>query len=242
MNQSVLKTLPKIERDLWKSYIKSRTDLRRNRLLEHYWLWVKSFVYKKLKRISMADKAPEALSFVSERLLDAIVAYSFSFGVEPKTYFVHHISGAIKDSFRSSDFMERKPREVLTTVRLASNVLANKLGHRPTDSEVAEYLGWQETEVIQAHDTEWHPDSITDEDGEHWDFLDSIADKKQQIPVDWFRELTKHLTHTQRHILYLRYIYGLTTDEIAEYYPHGKSWVAMRLSESKDIIANSRKN
>ena len=73
-------------------------------------------------------------------LLDAITRYEETHGAQFETYAVLRIRGAMLDELRSSDWLPRSMRQNMRKIEAAMSALQQKLGHSPTESEVAKSL------------------------------------------------------------------------------------------------------
>jgi RNA polymerase sigma factor for flagellar operon FliA len=73
-------------------------------------------------------------------LLDAINRYEEHHGAQFETYAVLRIRGAMLDELRNSDWLPRSMRQNMRKIETAMATLQQRLGHAPTDSEVAKML------------------------------------------------------------------------------------------------------
>ena len=73
-------------------------------------------------------------------LLDAINRYEDTHGAQFETYAVLRIRGAMLDELRSSDRLPRSTRQNMRKIEAAMSTLQQRLGHAPTESEVAKLL------------------------------------------------------------------------------------------------------
>lgn len=73
-------------------------------------------------------------------LLDAINRYEETHGAQFETYAVLRIRGAMLDELRSSDWLPRSMRQNMRKIEVAMSTLQQRLGHPPTESEVAKLL------------------------------------------------------------------------------------------------------
>jgi RNA polymerase sigma factor for flagellar operon FliA len=73
-------------------------------------------------------------------LLDAINRYEETHGAQFETYAVLRIRGAMLDELRNSDWLPRSMRQNMRKIEAAMSSLQQKLGHPPTESEVAKLL------------------------------------------------------------------------------------------------------
>lgn len=74
-------------------------------------------------------------------LLDAVRRYSEQVGAQFETYAITRIRGAMLDELRRQDWLSRGTRMKARQVEQAIHDLRQKLGHEPTESELAEELG-----------------------------------------------------------------------------------------------------
>ncbi len=79
-------------------------------------------------------------------LLDAINRYEDTHGAQFETYAVLRIRGAMLDELRSSDWMPRSMRQNMRKIEVAMSTLQQRLGHPPSESEVAKLLNLSLTE------------------------------------------------------------------------------------------------
>lgn len=75
-------------------------------------------------------------------LIDAVNHFDPAKGVKFETYASTRIRGAIIDELRSLDWIPRSTRSKSKEIESAISNLINKLGHIPTNEEVATKLGW----------------------------------------------------------------------------------------------------
>ena len=73
-------------------------------------------------------------------LLDAINRYEETHGAQFETYAVLRIRGAMLDELRNSDWLPRSMRQNMRKIETAMSTLQQRLGHPPTESEVAKQL------------------------------------------------------------------------------------------------------
>jgi RNA polymerase sigma factor for flagellar operon FliA len=73
-------------------------------------------------------------------LLDAISRYEDTHGAQFETYAVLRIRGAMLDELRNSDWLPRSMRQNMRKIESAMATLQQRLGHPPTESEVAKML------------------------------------------------------------------------------------------------------
>ncbi|MFD7553817.1 SigB/SigF/SigG family RNA polymerase sigma factor [Streptomyces sp. NPDC059835] len=85
-------------------------------------------------------------------LIKAINRYDVERGVEFATFALPTVSGEIKRYFRDTSWAVKVPRrmqELRLDIAKAHDVLEQRLGRRPTDHELAERLGIDDTSVVE---------------------------------------------------------------------------------------------
>ena len=73
-------------------------------------------------------------------LLDAINRFEDTHGAQFETYAVLRIRGAMLDELRSSDWLPRSMRQNMRKIEVAMSTLQQRLGHPPSESDVAALL------------------------------------------------------------------------------------------------------
>ena len=112
-------------------------------------------------------------------LLDAVSRYEEVHGAQFETYAMQRIRGAMLDELRSTDWMPRSMRQNMRKIENAMNILEQKLGRSPTESEVAAQLRLSLSAYQDmlgdgsGHQLIYYEDFHESEDGEH--FLDRYA-------------------------------------------------------------------
>lgn len=165
-------------------------------------------------------------------LIDAVDQYDPRFGTQLSTYASLKIRSKILDYLRDLDWMPRTTREKVKKVQEAINNLEKKLHRTPTDQEIAQHLGMEETAVqkalvdcsriIVSLDAD---EQFDDPDGDIGDPYDRLADVNQVNPSQHLEdkeikgslvEQLKSLSEREQMVLSLYYYDGLTFREIGE--------------------------
>ncbi len=170
-------------------------------------------------------------------LMDAIAAYDMTRGVRFEAFCLPRIQGAMVDELRSMDWVPRMVRSKASKLNETYKQLETRLGRKPTDQEVADYLGISGPELRQLF-AETHSVNISSLD-KTWSEndgskdireVDVLADRRSEDPterlakIDLIRSFTKGLNKTERMIVILYYYEELTMREIG---------AALELSESR---------
>lgn len=129
------------EAKLWQDYRKTKAQKIRNQLIEMYAPLVK-YIAGRLA-ISMPPNIEEddLVGYGILGLIDAIDKFDPGREVKFRTYATVRIKGAILDELRAFDWIPRTVHQKSRQIELALLALENKLGHSPTDQEVADQLG-----------------------------------------------------------------------------------------------------
>jgi RNA polymerase sigma-B factor len=188
-----------------------------------------SLVRSCVRRYRDSPEAAEELMQVGYvGLLKAINNFDPSFGGNLAAYAQPCISGEIKRHFRDKRWqvhVKRPVQELLLEVRKARAELTQRLGHTPTDGELATHLGVSAGEIRDANraDLVFHPHSLdapvsTEEDaatladllGEDDPLVEHTLDM-QAVSTHW-----KDLPEREQHILTMRFYGNMTQAEIGK--------------------------
>mgnify|MGYP000933592460 CR=1 FL=1 len=128
------------ENELWEQYYITKDVQIRNQIIEKYSYLVKIIA---LKLRSIYQQYGDVDDIVNEgiiALMDVIEKYDISKNTKFETYASIRIRGAIIDYVRKQDWIPRKVKSDFKIVKDAEQILSNKLGRDPKDSEIADYL------------------------------------------------------------------------------------------------------
>lgn len=177
-------------------------------------------------RYSQRGADPEDLVQVAYLgLVKAVQGYRRGEGPGFLAYAVPTISGEIKRYFRDHGWIVRPPRR-LQELRSAAVTTAADLeqmwGRPPTKSEIAEGLGVAESELVEAEQsrvgfTALSLDAPVRDDGSAV-LGDLLVDENNAFEhvddAEMLRPALQMLTPRERHILLLRFVRGLTQEQI----------------------------
>ena len=161
-------------------------------------------------------------------LVKAINRYDRDSGPVFVTYAVPTMMGKVRRHFRDNAWMMHVPRrlkELHSQITGATTALAQTLGREPTVSELAETLGADRDEVIDAMLAAnaylvRSIDMPTDGDGQRSAGADTLGQLDARIELitdrEAVRSLLAALSRRERTVLTLRYFAGMTQTEIAE--------------------------
>jgi RNA polymerase sigma factor for flagellar operon FliA len=120
-------------------------------------------------------------------LLDAVNRYEETHGAQFETYAVQRIRGAMLDELRSSDWLPRSMRQNMRKIEVAMNVLQQRLGRPPQESEVAKQLKLSLVDYQEllseggGHQLVYYEDFHDNDDSEH--FLDRYCTDNSTDPL-----------------------------------------------------------
>jgi RNA polymerase sigma factor for flagellar operon FliA len=118
--------------------VKGKAD--KNDLLTEHMPLVKRLAHHMKAKLPPSVEVDDLIQAGMIGLLDAITRYEETHGAQFETYAVLRIRGAMLDELRNSDWLPRSMRQNMRKIEAAMNSLQQKLGHAPTESEVAKSL------------------------------------------------------------------------------------------------------
>lgn len=212
---------------LWMEYKHHPSDELRNRLVEHYMPMVRSRAERIWSRLPDGVELDDLVSAGTFGLMAAITAFDVTRGVKFETFCMPRLQGAILDELRSMDWVPRMVRTKTSRLNEAYKMLETRLGRKPIDTEVAEYMEIPVEEVRQLI-TEAHGVNVTSLDKKRSETdgfkdvreIDVVPDRRSEDPTerlaktDLIRAFTRGLTKTERLIIILYYYEEMTMREI----------------------------
>jgi RNA polymerase sigma factor FliA len=118
--------------------VKGKAD--KNDLLTEHMPLVKRLAHHMKAKLPPSVEVDDLVQAGMIGLLDAITRYEETHGAQFETYAVLRIRGAMLDELRNSDWLPRSMRQNMRKIEAAMSALQQKLGHAPTESEVAKSL------------------------------------------------------------------------------------------------------
>jgi RNA polymerase sigma factor FliA len=118
--------------------VKGKSD--KNDLLTEHMPLVKRLAHHMKAKLPPSVEVDDLIQAGMIGLLDAITRYEETHGAQFETYAVLRIRGAMLDELRNSDWLPRSMRQNMRKVEAAMSSLQQKLGHAPSESEVAKSL------------------------------------------------------------------------------------------------------
>lgn len=223
---------------LWKTYLKTRENDLRNKIVVHYSPLVQTHAARLSRKLPAQISYDEICSAAFDGLIEAVEAYDPERKAKFETFCQQRIAGAVMDWLRSLDPQSRTVRTFEKRRMFVREALGADMDYSPTQAEMAKRLEM----TIDRYDylsrlsqlgKEVHFSAMEPSDEHHhqgsshtWDTRDS---KGLDPAVKVARELlTDHLTHglarEERLVLVLYYYEEMTMAEIGS---------VLNLSESR---------
>ena len=159
-------------------------------------------------------------------LIKAIDKFDTSFEVRFSTYAVPMITGEIKRFLRDDGIIKvsRSLKEIAGKVRIAKDLLGNKLGREPTIEEISGELKISTEDVVLAIESNAEVESlyktIYQGDGNAIYLIDKIEqdkdDNEKMLDQIALREIIATLDEKERNLIELRYFRDKTQTDIAK--------------------------
>jgi RNA polymerase sigma factor for flagellar operon FliA len=225
---------------LWDEYFETRSEEVKNKIISHY-LYIVSIVVKRLMpQYKDYSEKDELMSCGVLGLIDAVNKFDRSFGVKFQTYATVRIRGEIIDYMRKQDWAPSSLRKKISSIQNAIEVLEAELNRRPTEAEIAEYLGVKES-VVQKVLQKSHMFNLVyfesmiyeKESEENLEMFrnDPYQKIENEVMLEALTKLIDQLPERERLVITLHYFEGMTMKNIAK---------ILNISESRVSQIHSR--
>ena len=101
---------------------------------------VKRVAYHLMARLPASVQVDDLIQVGLIGLLDAFENFDSTHGAQFETYAVQRVRGAMLDELRQIDWLPRSARKSLRTIETAINVLQQRFGRQPTETELAKEI------------------------------------------------------------------------------------------------------
>lgn len=213
--------------EAWIEFKKTGTEKLRNSLAEHYLQLVCYNAERVHSKLPAEVDVGDLMQAGYLGLRDAIEAFDLSRGIKFETYCANRIRGAILDELRSMDWVPRLVRSRTSKIETARKSLASRLGHDPTETEIANELSVDMDEMkkiikdgravgVVSLNRKWYETDSSKDVRE----IDVYHDDRQKNPLietqknDLKDLITKGLSRAERLIVILYYYEQMTMKEI----------------------------
>ncbi len=219
--------------ELWRTFRRTGDQALRDRLILMYAPIVKYVAGRLGSGLPAHVDEGDLVSYGLLGLISAIERYDPDRDVKFETYAIARIKGSILDELRALDWVPRSVRSRARQIERAMSELEAKLGHAPSDEELAKKVGISVDELedsltdisrssIAALDELW---TISGSGGDQVALIDTIEDTQGPEPQSAFaqtelREMVADaitsLPEREKLVITLYYYEDLTLREIGE--------------------------
>ena len=218
---------------LWKEYKQTKSSDAMNRLVEHYFGFVRHLVGRMLIPIPVTMDKDDLIGYGVLGLMEAIERFDDSRGYKFESFASYRIQGAIRDQLRydgkTVGGLGRSGREKAKRIQSAIAELEKRLCRHPTTNEIVSELGitFEEYSKLLFEINEERPLSLDRMIGgdKNLQAIDVVKDERSKSPDELY--LQKHyeeelplaidrLPEKERLIISLYYYEELTLAEIAK--------------------------
>lgn len=154
--------------------------------------------------------------------LKAVEGFDPEYGTQFSTYAVPKIAGEIRRFLRDDGTVKvsRTIKEQAVTIKIARNLLTQRLGREPTVGEVSQHTGISVEEIAIAETATAATESIHKETGEDGFTLENVLSdtetEEKMVERISLRQAIEKLPERERIVVQLRYFHALTQDRVAK--------------------------
>jgi len=206
--------------DSFREYRRTGDSALRDQLVEaHRWMAVSSA----RRFANRGEPLDDLIQVASVGLFKAVERFDPEMGVPFLGFAKPTILGELRRHFRDATWAVRVPRRAKDLhVRLSSTIetLSQRLGRAPTPTELAEDLGVDEDDVLEAIDAgaAYRSSSLDQlvETSPSPAASESASQRTRMEDRDQLARLLEHLPERERRIVYLRFYEDMSQQEIAD--------------------------
>ncbi len=211
--------------ELWQLYSQDKDPELKNELLIHYVDLVKRIVRRIMPKYKEYNDSDDLVSCGIIGLIDALDKYDINYGVKFETYASTRIRGEILDYMRKQDWAPASLRSKINKINQAAEMLESRMGHYPTDREIAETVHMSVPEVQKVLEKSHmfnliHLEDMVIDTFSTVKFIDaddndpeSIVQKKETNKI--LADIIETLPEKERVVITLYYYEEMTLKEIA---------------------------
>ena len=194
----------------------------RNKIAEHY-MYIAEILAKKF--VGRGVDYDDLYQVACLALVKGVERFDPGMGMQFTTFITPTVTGEIKNYFRDKSRTVRLPRKLAKLgldVRKKRDEILSLTGKKPTPKEIAQSLGVEEEDVLQAMEigSVVSLDSSVTTDGEERSLYDVLPDDANPFEAFEDKEMLvsaiQNFNQTEREVLRLRYEKGLSQMATAE--------------------------
>jgi RNA polymerase sigma factor for flagellar operon FliA len=235
----------------WQQYARNRQDTQlRNWLVEQYLPVTTRVVRRLARRLAPPVRKDELESAGNWGLMEAVEAYDPKRNVPFETFACFRVHGAVVDWLRRTRCDRWTAALLARQYAKAESQLSNLLGHRPTELEVCQLLGWDCRQLAGLPKKTTSLSSIVadaDAAGRPVLLADEIEDYRQTKPRSRLaasaaavRRATRGLPRGSRRVFVLYFVRSLTMLEIGRRLGLSESRISQIISRGIRFLKKSR--
>ncbi|KAA3607070.1 MAG: hypothetical protein DWQ01_15300 [Planctomycetota bacterium] len=232
---------------LWSQYRSEQRLEARDALIQYYRPYADGVIRRVRARLPRTVEAGDLEGAGSMGLIQAIQNFDPSRGVPFEAFCEYRVRGAILDELRRLDWLPRPVRNRLNQKREVHELLRHRLGHDPSDQDMAaelhlslkdyirEFGGSREAPVLAGS-------KPAGENGDSDASLDFLEDPREESPMDdaarreMLERIASVLEAEDREILFKRYFEDRTLKEIGDELELSQSRVSKILGRLLDRL------
>ncbi len=209
--------------ELWEQCFATGDPEIKNKIITHYLYIVGIVVRRLMPQFGDYSEKDELMSCGVLGLIDAVNKFDRAFGVKFQTYATVRIRGEIIDYMRRQDWAPTSLRKKISSIQKAHETLEAKFHRRPTEKEIAGYLGIKVSSVQKVlqkthmFNLVYFESLLFEKESE--EYLTPSADPYQKLENEAMtgalRELVEKLPEREKLVITLHYYEGLTMKSIA---------------------------
>lgn len=209
---------------LWEKYFETKNDEVKNEIITYYLYLVNYAVKRLMPQYRDYSEKDELVNCGVIGLIDAVNKYDKSFGVKFQTYAISRIRGEIIDYMRKQDWAPTSLRKKISSIQGAFQELEVKLSRRPTEKEIADYLGMKVSTVQKALQEVHIFNVVNFESMLYEKEIEDLAGPSQDEPyqkmeneavTEILKKLVDELPEKEKLVVTLHYYEGLTMKSIS---------------------------
>jgi RNA polymerase sigma factor for flagellar operon FliA len=241
---------------IWRRYRETGDRRLRDQLVFAYVPLVRHLAYRKVRELPAWCEVDDLVSNGVEGLIGALDRYDPAKGASLEQFVWTRIQGAVLDSLRRLDWAPRSLRRWERDAERAGEEFFRRRGRRPTDAELAETMGIEQSEldarlrdlaVAELTSLDTVTSSGDEEEGvplsQMIPDLEGRADPESEatrtIAGERFRRAFSHLSERERRVAVMLYTQGRTLSEIGEVIGVSESRVCQIHGELKKRLRSS---
>lgn len=225
---------------LWQRYFDTGDGEAKQEIISHYLYLVNIVVKRLMPQYRDYSEKDELISCGVIGLIDAVNKFDPAFGVKFQTYATSRIRGEIIDYMRRQDWAPISLRKKISNIQDACEALEARLSHRPTEREIADYLGVKVSVVqkvlqkVHMFNLVYFESMLFEKETDEFSLFsqdDPCQRMENEAMAETLKKLVDALPEREKMVVTLHYYEGMTMKNIAN---------ILQISESRVSQIHSR--